>query len=186
MSTPGPNAQNPYAPPTARVQDVADSTGPGELAERGTRLGAFLIDSLILALVYLPALWSVIRRLAAAAAAGHPITDPFEVSGMLISDNPGRPYTAVLFLIWAVITIVFVARNGQSIGKRILGIKVVRTDGRKASFWRIFLLRNVVNAIPSFIPFVSYVYWLVDTLWIFGESRQCLHDKIAITLVVKA
>jgi len=92
----------------------------------------------------------------------------------------------VLVCIWAVITIVFVARYGQSIGKRICGIKVVRTDGSKASFWRIFLLRNLVNGIPSLIPIVSTIYFLVDSLMIFSESRQCLHDKIASTIVVKA
>ena len=48
MSTPTPNTQNPYAPPTARVEDVADASGPGELAGRGTRLGAILLDGLIL------------------------------------------------------------------------------------------------------------------------------------------
>jgi uncharacterized RDD family membrane protein YckC len=185
MNTSGPN-QNPYAPPSAPVQDIAETSGPGELADRATRLGAFIIDGLILACVYGPALWSVIGRAAAAAAAGSPITDPFAIYRMMFVGNPGLPYTLVLFLIWAVITILFVARNGQSIAKRILGIKVVRTDGRKASFWRIFLLRNVVNGLPGLIPIVSYIYFLVDSLMIFGESRRCLHDYIASTLVVKA
>jgi uncharacterized RDD family membrane protein YckC len=91
-----------------------------------------------------------------------------------------------LALILLAITIVLVARNGQTIGKRLIGIKVVRSNGEKAGFWRIFLLRNVVNAIPSLIPFVGYAYVLTDHLFIFGESRQCLHDKIADTVVVKA
>jgi len=186
MSTSGPNAQNPYAPPAARVQDVAETTGPGALADRGTRFGAFIIDDLILAVVLGPVLWFGFRRLMSAAAAGTDLSDELTFLRTFSVGNPGAPYTGLLFLIWAIITIVFVAGNGQSIGKRTLGIKVVRTDGSKASFWRIFLLRNVVNAIPSLIPIVSWVYWLVDTLMIFGESRQCLHDKIASTIVVKA
>ena len=60
------------------------------------------------------------------------------------------------------------------------------SDGSKASLARIFWLRNVVNGLPSFIPIVSLIYWLVDTLMIFGESRRCLHDRIADTIVVKA
>jgi uncharacterized RDD family membrane protein YckC len=63
-----------------------------------------------------------------------------------------------------------------------MGIKVVRKDGSKASLGRIFFLRNVVNIILAFIP----LYGLVDALLIFGESRQCIHDKIADTIVVKA
>ncbi len=55
-----------------------------------------------------------------------------------------------------------------------------------ASLGRIFWLRNVVNLIPSVIPYVGNIYGLVDALFIFSESRQCVHDKIADTIVVKA
>jgi uncharacterized RDD family membrane protein YckC len=64
----------------------------------------------------------------------------------------------------------------------MLGIKVVRTDGSPASVGRIFWLRNVVNGLIGIVP----LYGLVDVLFIFSESRQCLHDKIADTAVVKA
>lgn len=184
MSTPTPNTQNPYAPPTARVEDVADASGPGELAGRGTRLGAILLDVLILGVAEGPAIFGGIRAMAAGGATA--MTDRMAVLRAIYLHNPYMPITGVLFCIWAVITIVFVARYGQSIGKRICGIKVVRTDGSKASFWRIFLLRNLVNGIPSVIPIVSTIYFLVDSLMIFSESRQCLHDKIASTIVVKA
>ena len=72
--------------------------------------------------------------------------------------------------------------NGQSIGKKLLGIKVVRSDGSAVSLARLIWLRNVVNWVIHVVPF----YGLVDSLFIFGESRQCLHDKIADTIVVKA
>jgi hypothetical protein len=32
------------------------------------------------------------------------------------------------------------------------------------------------------VPF----YFLIDVLFIFGERRQCLHDKIADTIVINA
>jgi uncharacterized RDD family membrane protein YckC len=41
------NAENPYAPPRANVSDVAGSSEEPELAGRGIRLGAHLLDSLI-------------------------------------------------------------------------------------------------------------------------------------------
>jgi uncharacterized RDD family membrane protein YckC len=191
MSTPTPNAQNPYAPPSAPGQDLTDTTGPGDLAERSSRLGAYLLDIVMLCIVYGPAIVGALPRLrtimmAAAQPGGAANVSRMEIYRAYYVGNPYILITAVLFLVWAVVTILLVVRNGQSIGKRIVGIKVVRTNGQKASFWRIFLLRNVVNAIPSLIPIVSYVYWLVDTLVIFGESRQCLHDKIASTVVVKA
>src|SRR5581483_785041 len=141
MSTPTPNTQNPYAPPTARVEDVADTSGPGALADRGTRFGAILLDILIGILAEGPAILGGFRAI---SSGGIALSDRAAVLSALYLHNPYMPITAVLVCIWAVVTIVFVARYGQSIGKRICGIKVVRTDGSKASFWRIFLLRNLV------------------------------------------
>jgi uncharacterized RDD family membrane protein YckC len=73
-------------------------------------------------------------------------------------------------------------RNGQSIGKKMLAIKVVRSDGTPASLARLIWLRNVLSWIISLIP----LFVLIDNLFIFGERRQCLHDKFADTIVVKA
>ena len=46
---------NPYAPPQAVVQDIADPGIGFVLAERGTRLGAAILDTIIFAvMVYVP------------------------------------------------------------------------------------------------------------------------------------
>ena len=86
------------------------------------------------------------------------------------------------FAAWCWLNFLYVMRNGQSIAKKILGIKVVRSDGSPASLARIFWLRNVVNWFVSIIP----LYFVIDGLFIFGESRQCVHDKIADTIVIRA
>ncbi len=178
MSTPTPNPQNPYAPPGAPVQDIADSEGPGELAERSSRLGAYIVDALIGIVIEAPVLFVAMRHWTPAATTRADL--------LKLAYNGGLPITAVLTLAWAAVTIILVARHGQSIGKRAVGIKVVRSDGSKAGLGRIFWLRNVVNNIPSVIPVVSFIYLLVDLLMIFGDSRRCLHDRIADTIVVKA
>jgi len=59
---------------------------------------------------------------------------------------------------------------------------VVRSDGSPVSLGRIFWLRNFVNGLLGIIG----PYQLVDWLFIFGESRQCLHDKLADTIVIRA
>lgn len=74
-------------------------------------------------------------------------------------------------------------RTGQSIGKRMMGIRVVRSDGSRADFVRVILLRNVV---PYFINLGCGLFWLIDSLLIFSEEQRCLHDHIADTRVVKA
>lgn len=172
---------NPYAPPTAHVSDAADATGEYEIAGRGTRLGAAVLDSVITFLFMVPA-FVIGGGAFLAVFTGN--SDPealmellFGAFGILI---------IVGWIAWAVITTILVHRNGQTIAKKMLGIKVVRKDGSRATLGRIFWLRNVVNLLPSMIPFVGYLYGLVDSLFIFTESNQCIHDKIADTIVVRA
>src|SRR5690606_1805767 len=92
----------------------------------------------------------------------------------------------LLLAVLLFMTLVLVHRYGQTIGKRMLGIRVVRSDGSRATLGRIFWLRNFVNGLPSAIPFVGNFYFFVDSLFIFGPRRQCLHDLIADTIVVRA
>ena len=166
---------NLYAPPRAAVDDVVVTGASGIPADLGTRLGAAILDGFIfIAMVYLPLIFATIAARPIEGAAG---SDGAEA--MLIG---AAIFTVVGLIAWSWLTIKYVLQNGQSIGKKLLTIKVVRSDGSRASLGRIFWLRNVVNGLLSVIP----LYGLIDVLFIFGESRQCLHDKIADTIVVKA
>jgi uncharacterized RDD family membrane protein YckC len=164
------NTQNPYAPPSAKVTDVAEENDDLELAGRAVRLGAAIVDGLVMGvIVILPIVVGVL------------------IAGTGAGGKPKFPGVAILlgligFGVWTWFTVLYVSRNGQTIAKRWLGIKVVRTDGSPASLGRIFWLRNVVNALLGIIPFYSWI----DPLLIFSDSRQCVHDKIADTIVVVA
>ncbi len=160
---------NPYAPPRAVVLDVIDPDAPIVLADRGTRLGAVLLDGLIMMPIAVPFVVSVV--VGERSGAGN---SSVATAGVVIS--------LLALVAWAWFTILYVSRNGQTIAKKSLGIKVVRSDGRRASLGRILLLRNFVNALLGVIP----LYGLLDHVFIFAETRQCLHDKIADTIVVKA
>jgi uncharacterized RDD family membrane protein YckC len=159
---------------------------PGSLAERGARLLAASIDELILLGIALPMVFGAVPTIIAMVSGG---TDPelIDTGDILraMLGGAGTIVTVVALITWCVITAWLVAANGQSIGKRMVGIKVVRTDGSRASFARIFLLRNVVNGLPNLLPYVGWLYQLVDPLLIYQESRQCLHDRIADTIVVR-
>jgi uncharacterized RDD family membrane protein YckC len=166
---------NPYAPPRAAVRDVADPGAKSVLADRGTRLGAALLDTIaFVAMVYGPLL--VFGFMSAAASTSMQQGPTSQVMAM------GLTSALVGFVVWLSLTIRFVLQSRQSIGKKILGIRVVRRDGTEVSFSRLFWLRNCVVWIISLVP----LFGLVDSLFIFGESRQCLHDKIADTIVVVA
>src|SRR3954463_5280101 len=160
---------NPYAPPQAAVLDLDDPLAPTILAGRGTRLVASILDGIIFgAMVYLP-----LMLMRAGLTGDNASNAGFALGGVV---------ALIGFAVWSWLTIRAVLADGQSLGKKITGIKVTRKDGSRASIGRIFWLRNVVNGLLSIIP----LYGLIDSLFIFAESRQCLHDKIADTIVVVA
>lgn len=76
---------------------------------------------------------------------------------------------------------VLIATSGQSIGKKMLAIRIVRTSGAHAGFVHGVLLRSWVAMI---INSAFGVFWFVDSLFIYSDSRRCLHDHIADTMVV--
>jgi uncharacterized RDD family membrane protein YckC len=165
---------NPYAPPLAVVRDIADPSALAALADRGTRLGATILDSFIfMAMVYAPVFLVAVAGGLAAAPRGSASSTAMVAAGFV---------SFVGFTSWCWRTITYMKRNGQSIAKKVLGIKVVRTDRSPASLGRLFWLRNVVSGLLSILPLFGFV----DALFIFGESRQCLHDRIAGTIVIRA
>lgn len=90
----------------------------------------------------------------------------------------------VYIIIMLAIQAFFLAKSGQSLGKKLLKIKIVDAEnGAKVSLVRIFLLRSVLFIILNFIlmPFVT----IVDHLFGLNKKRQTLHDKLAKTKVIK-
>jgi uncharacterized RDD family membrane protein YckC len=179
VSTP---SSNQYAPPRSEVADVAapDAAGYAK-ASRSSRLAAVVIDGLIFSLPLVPAYFAAFGS---AFRSGHATILGFWMAvfatGLLF-------YVGLLInlVLWVVVA-VMVHRNAQSIGKKLCGIKVARTDGSRATLGRIFWLRNVANYAIRVVPVVGPLYVLVDVLMIFGDQRRCCHDYLADTIVVQA
>jgi uncharacterized RDD family membrane protein YckC len=69
------------------------------------------------------------------------------------------------------------ALTGQTVGMRLMAIRVVKRDGGHVSIWR--ALRRLVGAVIAAIPlFAGYLLILVD------DRRRGLQDRIAGTVVV--
>jgi uncharacterized RDD family membrane protein YckC len=162
------NSPNPYAPPQAKVIDVVEDSDDFELAGAGVRLGAHIIDTILSTIVLIVFIVAIYLSVDNERGPGAAIAWLFSLAGAGV-------------LIW--LNVLYVIQNGQSIAKKWLGIKVVRSDGSPASLGRIFWLRNVVN---NLISGVFGLYFIIDSLLIFSDSRQCVHDKIADTIVVVA
>jgi uncharacterized RDD family membrane protein YckC len=72
-------------------------------------------------------------------------------------------------------------QKGQTIGKKVIGIKIVKDDGGEIGLVDI-LLRNVVGyAVSGMVLYLGFIWILIDS-----ETRKGWHDKIAKTSVVVA
>jgi uncharacterized RDD family membrane protein YckC len=92
---------------------------------------------------------------------------------------------AVAFALVAAINLWLLARYRASIGKRVLGIRMARSDGSEAGLARLVFLRGLARCIVTSIPYLNLLI-VIDLAFIFGKRRRCLHDYIADTIVVKA
>jgi uncharacterized RDD family membrane protein YckC len=84
-----------------------------------------------------------------------------------------------LFVGW-IIWWFIVAPRGQNPGKAVVGLRVIKTDGRAAATGSMFV-RGLLGIILGVIPLYLDSIWL---LW--DRDAQTLHDKLAGTVVVKA
>jgi uncharacterized RDD family membrane protein YckC len=161
---------NPYAAPMARVIDPLE-TGQQELADRGTRLVAAIVDGLIYgALAFCLA-----------------------IMAPMLAKNSNSGGSAALVLLFSlgmivlfVVNCVLIHKYGQTIAKRLFKIKIVRSDGSRCSLPRVIFARWLPVGLMGAIPLIGPLVSLVDPLLIFRDDYRCLHDHIADTVVVKA
>lgn len=169
MDEPNQNTgSNPFAPPVAPVEDAAPLTG--ELAGRGTRLVAAIIDGAAFAIIAV-------------------------VIGLMSSVSLFSPDTeqdGTYFMAYGVSILVFIAlqawllyRRSQTLGKIAMSIRIQRPDGSRATFGRLVGLRMLPMWLIGLVPLIGPLISLLDSLMIFRDSRRCLHDDIADTTVVR-
>ena len=80
-------------------------------------------------------------------------------------------------------------RNGQTWGKQLLGIRVVRTNGVPMDFtWSALREAGVkglgLGFLSTIIPLVPYI---LDALWpLWDDEHRAIHDMVVATRVVEA
>lgn len=166
---------NPYAAPVARVDDFV-----GEqlvLADRGIRLVAKIVDGMIVGGVIV--IFAIVFGAMAPSKGGASASR--ETAMIVVGLAGGAALIALL-----VVNLVMLHRHGQTIAKRLFGIKIVRVDGSHCELLRIVFARWLPVTVLGAIPFLGSLIALVDALMIFGTEQRCLHDLFADTIVVKA
>ena len=177
MTEPQPPAQQ-WDPGQAQWQQPAqpygDQVAGGQppYAGWGLRLGALLLDVLILVI---------------------PIVIVGVVLGAVIGGDgtAGEDEGAAAGLIITVLSVVLPYlyygatmgrqgdKNGQSIGKQVVGIRVVREDGNPVGFLWAMLRELVKGVLGTFTLLINYLWPLWD------KKNQAQHDKVKSDLVVR-
>ncbi len=142
------------------------------IAGIGSRFLAIAIDTLLQGLIYSGVL--LIARVFVEDFSNHNITNIWDsmfavtLLGVLFLIYVG--YYLFLETIW----------NGQTIGKKLVHIRVRKEDGTNPSFWNI-LLRNIIRLI-DFLPFL-YAFGIL--VMFTNNKAKRLGDLAAGTIVVK-
>lgn len=173
----------PIVPPQAALKTmIGDRPAP-----RVARLIAYLIDQLVLSMVAVGFIFY------------------FELWPYLLSADPAQMTIlyhpiALQFLLFALINGYFLLTNGQTLGKLIMGIRVVGENGQVPSLRTLLLIRSflffylpllltvlvsmVSPAIGAVVHFISVLFVYINILFIFKPGARCLHDRLAKTYVV--
>jgi uncharacterized RDD family membrane protein YckC len=157
---------DPYRPPQVRVDDPLPESGSLALASRRDRFFAASLDGVL----YLGTFLLVsTMSLSVGTEFG---TAPFLLSLLILMVL----FAVNLYLLYA---------GGQTIGKKLLKIKIVLKDGARAGLGRIFLLRMLVPGVIGFVPYLGWLFGIIDSLCIFNADHRCIHDHIAGTVVIR-
>lgn len=170
------------------VKSVMNNEIEVNLATIGSRIVAYILNFVIwgVMLFIVGVLWAM-------SMDHRPSKEEVEVFSAL--------WVVLVSLIYLIVQCILMSRDGQSIGKKIMGIKVIDKDGETAGFVKNVLLREVLynfiliilgipftlmlnndNAanIPSFIAMaICFVMLFID------PDRRTLQDKLAGTYVVQ-
>ncbi len=166
---------NIYASPEADV-DVADPA-QYELASRWARLFGALLDGLIVGIAFVPLLFLI----GFYDSFGDPNAAALPAATAFITPAVGYVIVYILFNGYLLHT------SGQSIGKRILGTRIVSVqDGKILPLSRVIFLRFLPFTLAGYVPLIGPFIALANNLAIFSSSKRCLHDYVAGTKVIKA
>ena len=171
---------NPYAAPAS---NVLRAPGVGlEPANRGTRLAAAFLEGLIFMVAALPMIFGgMMAGLSDNIAPSADGNMAFSGFSVLLTG-----LSVLLILGLLIFQLVMLVTRGQSIGKRLLGIRIVTCpNGDLPGGVKAILLRGLVPGIIGAIPILGPLFSIVNIGFIFREDRRCIHDLIASTQVVK-
>lgn len=148
-------------------EDVSQLDKPDlDLAGVGQRLASYLVDVVVLSIIYIALIFLFGVGIEDEAIAGDFSTTFYAVYVLMAAIGIG--YFTYFF------------GNGQTPGMKLVEIKLIRADGIEPVGYKKGFFRWVGMEISGMVFFLGYVWILIN------KKKQGWHDKIAGTYVVKA
>lgn len=109
-----------------------------------------------------------------------------QLSYQLLSIIPTTAWVAmaVYLLLMFAVQAMLIAKNGQSIGKKMLALQIVDANNQQlVGLNRAFILRSILFSLLNI--FIFPLIFIIDWVFALGKKRQALHDMLAKTIVVE-
>jgi uncharacterized RDD family membrane protein YckC len=153
---------------------------PLPLAGWWLRFAAYFLDTVILLCIAVAVFWVVWGTSGEAGTAGIAAAITWGTMDYLVR---GLFYAPLLMRRRG-------GHNGQTIGKQVAGIRVVREDGWPMTYGAAVLREWLVKTLAIQVAGVALtggVTVLLDYIWpLWDQRRQALHDRLASTVVLEA
>lgn len=139
-----------------------------DLATFWARLLAYIIDYIVV----------LVLQLASGFLLGLAV-GPFLQTSEQLATLQSFAIIISLVVITGYYTVGLVQGNGQTLGKRLMKIRVIRMEGDKLTIGHA-ILRNIIGYL------LSAIFLVIGFLWVFTDKdKQAWHDKLVSTVVVQ-
>jgi uncharacterized RDD family membrane protein YckC len=150
---------------------------PGQLASWLSRVGATLLDALILTVAVMVLIFVIVLAFA--------VND---VVGVIAAVVFGLAIVALYIAYGGYFMARDGERNGQTLGKQIVGIRAIRDNGQPfdlgSGILREFVVKNLLFGFVG--GFFFSIPTLLNYLWpLWDDTDRCLHDMVVSSHVVR-
>ncbi len=149
------------------------------LAGLMSRFLALLIDT-VLSLIITYAMFIVVMLLSALLSLGGAAVGGADVGQQLFGVGVAAQFVIWFLIDWGYMVLLETAWSGQTVGKKVMGLRVIQDTGVRVGVYQ-SLLRNLVRPLDKLPVF----YFVGGVAALFSATQQRLGDLLAGTIVVR-